>query len=48
MSSPAEATVNIWARVPGYRTESLQPKAYYKRNVMMDVEIQLERRRGGL
>lgn len=43
ISFPAETVVNIRAKAPGYKTESRQMKAHYKRNVTLDMEIKLER-----
>jgi hypothetical protein len=48
ISFPAETVANIKAEAPGYKSESRQLKAHYQRNVTVDVEIRLERVRGGL
>ena len=47
ISFPVETVVNIKAQAPGYKTESRQLKAHYKRNVTLDMEIRLERARTG-
>jgi len=43
VSFPAHTVVDIRGEAPGYKSESRQLKAHYRRNVTLDMEIRLER-----